>query len=51
MELTIQYLSWHDFSVGAADLHPCVEAGSVVGLNDVSTIGLVRADPAIIRPC
>lgn len=44
------HLSWHDFGVAAADLHPGVETGSVVCLHNVSSIHLVCSHTAVIRP-
>ena len=41
-------LGRHDFGVGSSDLDPSVEAGSVMGLEHVTTKHFVRAHAAVV---
>jgi hypothetical protein len=42
-------LAGHDLGVGAGDLDTRVEAGLVVGLDDVTEDDLAAADTAVVR--
>lgn len=46
--MTMQYLSWHDFSIGATDLNPSIQTSSVVGLHYVSPVSLVCSHCTVI---
>lgn len=46
--VVVLYLAGHDFAVDAADVDAGVEAGLVVGVNDVATKGLVGTGSAVV---
>lgn len=42
------YLRWHNFSIGAIDFDPCIEAGFVVALHNVSSISILCPHPTVV---
>ena len=42
------YLSWHDFSVGSANVDASVKSGPVVSLDNIATKDFAGADTAVI---
>lgn len=45
------YLGWHDLCIGASYLNPCVHAGLVVRLHNVSPVHFVSTHSTVIRTC
>lgn len=45
------YLSRHDFCIGATNLDSSIKTGSIVSLHNISTIGLISSDAAVVRAC
>ena len=43
-----RYLSGHDFSICTRDVHSCVEASLVVGLDDVAAVNFVGSHTAVV---
>jgi len=44
----VTYLRRHNFGVGSSDVDTSVEAGFVVGLDDVATVDFVGTDTAVV---
>lgn len=43
------YLRWHNFSIGATDVDPCIEACLVVALHDVPSVSILCTHPTVVR--
>lgn len=43
------YLGWHNFSIGAIDFDPSIEASLIVTLHNITSIGVLCPHPAVIR--
>lgn len=46
-----RYLSRHHFCIGAANLDSSIKTGSIVSLHNISTIGLISSNTAVVRAC
>lgn len=42
-------LRWHNFSIGAIDFDPCIEACLVVALHNVPSISILCPHPTVVR--
>lgn len=48
MRWTLEYLSWHDFSIGAADIHAGVQTRSVMGFHDIPAVRFISSYSTVI---